>query len=113
MHKITTVAVNHYQVRNTVLRDSEAMEVCIRRPRAPEICRTQVIDLGLIKAGKEGCSFLHMIKNGGRTAAHFELKGCRRKSTYQRKKKAQGIRRATFSKKKKKKKKGIKEERAH
>ena len=88
MHKITTVAVNHYQVRNTVLRDSEAMEVCIRRPRAPEICRTQVIDLGLIKAGEEGCSFLHRIKNGGRTAAHFELKGCRRKSTYQRKKKS-------------------------
>ena len=82
LHKITTVAVNHHQVRNTVLRDSEAIEVCIRRPRAPEICKTQVIDLGLIKASKEGCNFLHGIRNGDRTTAHFELKGFHRKRTY-------------------------------
>ena len=40
LHKITTVAINHHQVRNAVLEDSEAMEIRIRRPRAPEICRT-------------------------------------------------------------------------
>ena len=89
LHKITTVTVNHYQVRNTVLGDLEAMEICIRRPKALEICRTQVIDLGLIKAGEEGCSFLHRIRNGGRTAAHFKQRGCRRKRAYQ---KAQGMR---------------------
>ena len=88
MHKITTVAVNHHQVRNAVIGDSEAMEICIRRPRAPEICRTQVIDLRLIKAGEEGCSLLHRIRNGGKTAAHFKLRGCRRKRTYQKKHKA-------------------------
>ena len=83
LHKITTVAVNHHQVRNIVLGDSEAMKIYIRRPRALEICRTQVIDLRLIKAGKEGCSFLHRIRNGGRIAAHFKLRGCRRRRTYQ------------------------------
>ena len=83
LHKITTVAVNHHQVRNAVLRDSEAMEICIKRPKAPEICRTQVIDLRLIKAGEEGCSFMRRVKNGDRTAAHFKLRGRRRKRTYQ------------------------------
>ena len=86
LHKITTVAVNHHHVRNAVLGDSEAMEICIRGPRAPEICRTQVIDHGVIKASEEGCSFLHRIRNGGRTAAHFKLRGCCRKRTYQKKK---------------------------
>ena len=83
LHKITTVAVNHHQVRNTVLGDSEAMEICIRRPRAPEICRTQIIDLRLIKAGEVGCSFIRRVRNGNRTAAHFKLKGHRRKRAYQ------------------------------
>ena len=83
LHKITTDAVNHHQVRNAVLGDSEAMEISIRRPRAPEIYRTQVIDLGLIKAGEEGCSFLHRIKNGGRTTAYFKLRECRmRRATF-------------------------------
>ena len=83
LHKITTVSVNYHQVRNIVLGDSKVMEVCIRRPKAPKICRTQVIDLGLIKAGEEGCSFLHRIKNGGKTATHFKLRGCHKKRTYQ------------------------------
>ena len=83
LHKITTVAVNHHQVRNAVLGDSEAMEICIRRPRAPEICRTQVIDLRLIKAGKKGCNFIRRVRNGDRTAAHFKLRRHRRKWTCQ------------------------------
>ena len=88
MHKITTVAVNHHQVRNAVIEDSEAIEICIRRPRAPEICRTQVIDLRLIKAGEEGCSFMRKVRNGDRTAAHFKLRKRCRKKTYQKKHKA-------------------------
>ena len=117
LHKITTVAVNHHQVRNAVLEDSEAMEICIRRPRAPEICRTQVIDLGLIKAGEEGCSFIHRVRNGDRIAAHFKLRRRRRKRTYQ-----ESTRHETRNLKKEEKerqihgeemKKGIKEKRAH
>ena len=73
LHKITMVVVNHHQVRNAVLRDSEAMEICIRRPRALEICRTQVIILRLIKAGEEGYSFIRRVRDGGRTAAHLKL----------------------------------------
>ena len=73
LHKITTVAVNHHQVRNAVLRDSKAMEICIRRPRAPEICRSQVINLRLIKAGEEGYSFIRRVRDGGRIAAHLKL----------------------------------------
>ena len=73
LHKITTVAMNHHQVRNAVLRDSEAMEIRIRRPRALEICRTQVIILRLIKAGEEGYSFIRRVRDGGRTAAHLKL----------------------------------------
>ena len=83
LHKITTIAVNHHKVRNAVLGDSEAMEICIRRPRALEIYRTQVIDLKLIKAGEEGCSFICRVRNGDRTAAHFKLRRRHRKWTYQ------------------------------
>ena len=73
LHKITTVAMNHHQVRNAIIRDSEAMEIRIRRPRALEICRTQVIILRLIKAGEEGYSFIRRVRDGGRTAAHLKL----------------------------------------
>ena len=73
LHKITMVAMNHHQVRNVILRDSEAMEICIRRPRAPEICRIHVIDLRLIKASEEGCSFIRRVQDGGRTSAHLKL----------------------------------------
>ena len=83
LHKITMIAVNHHEVRNAVLGDSEAMEIRIKRPRAPEICRTQVIDLRLIKASEEGCSFMRRVRNGDRTAAHFKLRRRHRKRTYQ------------------------------
>ena len=83
LHKITTVAMNHHQMRNTVLGDSEAMEIRIRRPRAPEICRTQIIDLRLIKAGDEGCSFICRVRNGDKTDVHFKLKRHHKKWTYQ------------------------------
>ena len=83
LHKITTVAMNHHQMRNAILGDSEAMEICIRRTRAPEICRTQIIDLRLIKVGEEGCSFIRRVWNGDRTTVHFKLRRHRKKWTCQ------------------------------
>ena len=83
LHKITMVAMNHHQMRNAVLGDSEAMEIRIRRPRASEICRTQIIDLRLIKAGEEGCNFIRRVWNGDRIAAHFKLRRHCRKWTCQ------------------------------
>ena len=83
LHKITTVAMNHHQMRNAVLGDLEAMEIRIERPRAPEICRTQIIDLRLIKAGEECCSFIRRVRNGDRIAAHFKLRRHHKKWTCQ------------------------------
>ena len=74
LHKVTTAAIDRHQVRNTILRDSEAMEIYIRRPRTPELCRAEVIDLGLVKMGKKGCNFTHRIRKSGRTATHLKLR---------------------------------------
>ena len=65
--------MNHHQVRNVVLGDSETTEICIRRPKALEIYRTQVINLRLIKAGEEGYNFIRRVRDGGRTVAHLKL----------------------------------------
>ena len=73
LHKITTAAVDHHQVGNTILGDSEAMKIHVRKPRSPEVCRAKVINLRLIKAGEEGCSFIRRVWDGGRTAAHLKL----------------------------------------
>ena len=59
------------------------MEIYIRRPRIPELCRAKVINLGLVKTGKKGCSFTHRIQNGGRTTTHLKLRRSDREWTYQ------------------------------
>ena len=83
LHKVTMAAIDHHQVRSTILGDSEAMEIHIRRPRAPEIYRFKFIDLRLIKAYKKGCSLTHRVQDGSRTTAHLKLRRGSGKRTYQ------------------------------
>ena len=83
LHKVTTATIDRRQVRNAILRDSEAMEIYERRPRTPELCRAEVINLGLVKTGKKCCSFTHKIQNGGRTVAHLKLRRSSKEWTYQ------------------------------
>ena len=83
LHKVTTVSIDRHQVRSTILRDLEAMEIYIRRPRTPELYKAKVINLGLVKMGKKGYSFTHRIQNGGRTIAHLKLRRSSREWTYQ------------------------------
>ena len=83
LHKFTTVAINRRQVRNAILRDSEAMEIYERRPETPEFYRAEVINLGLVKTGKKCYSFTHRIRNDGRTAAHLKLRRSSKEWTYQ------------------------------
>ena len=83
MHKVTTAAIDHHQVRNTILKDSEAMEIYKRRPRTPELCRAKVIELRLVKTGKKCYNFTHRIQNGGKIAAHLKLRMSSREWTYQ------------------------------
>ena len=83
LHKVTTTAIDHRQVRNTILRDSEAMEIYERRPKTLELCRAEVIDLELVKMGKKCYSFTHRIRNGGRTAARLKLRMSSKEWTYQ------------------------------
>ena len=83
LHKVTTAAIDRYQVRNIILKDSEAMEIYKRMPRTPELCRAEVIDLRLVKTGKKCCSFTHRIRNGGKIAAHLKLRRCSREWIYQ------------------------------
>ena len=70
-------------MRNTILKDLEAMEIYKRRPRTPELCRAEVINLRLVKTGKKCYSFTHKIRNDGRTAAHLKLRRSSREWTYQ------------------------------
>ena len=83
LHKVTTAAIDRRQVRNTILKDSEAMKIYKRRPGTPELCRVEVIDLGLVKMCKKCCSFTYRILNGGRTATHLKLRMSNREWTYQ------------------------------
>ena len=82
LHKVTTAVIDHRQVRNTILSDSEAMEIYKKRSRTPELCRVKVINLGLVKTGKKCCSFTHKIRSG-RIAAHLKLRRNSREWTYQ------------------------------
>jgi len=70
-------------MRSTILGNSKAMKVYIRRPRTPEVCRIKVINLRLIKTSKEGCGLTHRVQNCGRTAAHLKLRRSSGKWTYQ------------------------------
>ena len=83
LHKVTTAAIDNRQVRNTILKDSEAIEIYKRRPRTPKLCKAEVIDLRLVKTGKKCCSFTHRIQKCGRTAVHLKLRRSNREWTYQ------------------------------
>ena len=77
LHKVATATIDRHQVRNTILRDLEAMEIYIRRPKTLEFCRAKVINLRLVKTGKKGCNSTHRIRNGGRTTTHLKLRSGR------------------------------------
>ena len=74
LHKVTMATVDHLQIRNTILRNSKAMEVYIGRPRTLEVCKIKVINLRLIKTSKEGCSLIHKVRKCGRIVAHLKLR---------------------------------------
>ena len=71
LHKVATAVVDHHQVRNAILRDSEVIKIHVRRTGSPEVCRTKVVNLRLVKAGKEGRS---IIRDGGGAATHLKLR---------------------------------------
>ena len=81
LHKVATTAVDHHQVRNAILRDSEAVKVYVRRTGSPEVCQTKVVNLRLVKAGKESHS---IIRDGNRTTTRLKLRRDSRKWTYKR-----------------------------
>ena len=83
LHKVTTATIDRRQVRNVILRDSKAMKIYEMRPRTPELCKVEVINLGLVKTGKKCYSFTHRIRNGGRIAAYLKLRRSSREWTYQ------------------------------
>ena len=83
LHKVTTAAIDHRQLRSTILGDSEAMEIHIRRPRAPEMYRIKFVDLRLIKAYKKGCNLTHKVQDGSKIAAYLKLRRGSGKRTYQ------------------------------
>jgi len=60
-------------VGNTILRNSEAIKIHVRRTKSPEVCRAKVINLGLIKAGEEGYSFIRRVWDDGRIGAYLKL----------------------------------------
>ena len=61
-------------MRNAILGNLKAMEVHIGRARNPEVCRIEVVNLGLIEMREEGYDLTHRVRNHGRTAAHLELR---------------------------------------
>ena len=66
-------------MRNAALGDSEAIKVYIRRTDCLEVCWTKVINLRLVKAGKEGHN---IIRDGSRTTTRLKLRRDSRKWTY-------------------------------
>jgi len=51
------------------------MKINIERSNALEVCRVKVINLSLVKSGKEGRGLTHRIRNGGKTTANLKLRG--------------------------------------
>ena len=78
-HRIAMTTVEHHQVRGTVFRDSKAIKVHIGRTGGPEVCRTKVVNLRLVKTDKERCS---IIWDDGRTTTRLKLRRNSRKRTY-------------------------------
>ena len=83
LHKVTMAIVDRHQMRSTILKNFEAVEVYIGRPRTPKFCRIKVINLRLIKKSKEGCGLTHRVRNCGRTVAHLKLRRGSGRWTYQ------------------------------
>ena len=74
LHEIPTVSVYYLRMGNTLPKDSEAMEINIRRPSTLEIHRIKVIGLRLVKPDEESSSLTHWIKDYGKTAANLKLR---------------------------------------
>ena len=74
LYEVTAATIDRLQMRSTILRNPEVMEVYIRRPRTPEVCRIKVINLRLIKMSKEGCDLTYRVQNCGRTATYLKLR---------------------------------------
>ena len=74
LHEFTTTTINYLQVRSTIFKNFEAMEVNIGRPRTLEVCGIEVINLKLIKTSEEGCGLTYRVWNYGRIATHLKLR---------------------------------------
>ena len=57
------------------------MEVHIEKARNPEVCRIEVVNLGLIEMREEGYGLTHRVRNHGRITAHLELRRDSRQRT--------------------------------
>jgi len=68
-------------VRNAILGNPEAIEIHVRRTGSLEVCRIEVVNLGLIKMYKKGCGLTHGVWNRGRTTAHIKLRRDSRQRT--------------------------------
>ena len=79
LHKIATAAVDHHQMRNAILGNSETIKIHVRRTRRPKICQAKVVNLQPVKVGKEGYS---IIRDSDGTTTHLNLRRGSRKWTY-------------------------------
>ena len=61
LHEVTTTTIDHLQMSSTILKNSEAMEINIGKPRNLEICKIEVINLRLIKTSEEGYDLTHRV----------------------------------------------------
>ena len=61
LHEVTTTTIDHLQKSSTILKNSEAMEINIGKPRNLEICKIEVINLRLIKTSEEGYDLTHRV----------------------------------------------------
>ena len=68
-------------MRNAILGNPKAMEVHIEKARNPEVCRIEVVNLGLIEMREEGYGLTHRVRNHGRITAHLELRRDSRQRT--------------------------------
>ena len=72
LHEISMAAINHLQIGDTLLKNSEAMKVNIRSSSTLEVHKNKVIGLGLVESGKEGNGLIHKVRNGGKIATNLK-----------------------------------------
>jgi len=53
LYEVPTAVVHYLRIRDALPKDPKAMEINIRGPSTPEICRIKV-GLGLVKPDEEG-----------------------------------------------------------